>query len=79
MILLPKFEIKKVLKAIEKHRPTIFPGAPTMYIGLLNYPGLHQFDLSSIDSCVSGSAPLPLEIQEKFEAITGGKLWKATV
>ncbi len=74
MILLPKFEIKKVLKAIEKHRPTIFPGAPTMYIGLLNYPGLHQFDLSSIDSCVSGSAPLPLEIQEKFEAITGGKL-----
>lgn len=74
MILLPKFEIKRVLKTIEKQRPTLFPGAPTMYIGLLNYPEIRKYDLSSIDSCISGAASLPVEVQEKFEALTGGKL-----
>ncbi|MDQ0215447.1 long-chain acyl-CoA synthetase [Oikeobacillus pervagus] len=74
MILIPKFDVKTTLKAIEKQRPTLFPGAPTMYIGLLNDPELKNYDLSSINSCISGSAPLPVEIQEKFEQITGGKL-----
>src|SRR5690606_9874868 len=53
---------------------TLFPGAPTMYIGLLNHPDLTKYDLSSIDCCISGSAPLPVEVQEQFEKITGGKL-----
>lgn len=74
MILLPKFEIKRVLKTIEKQRPTLFPGAPTMYIGLINYPHIRKYDLSSIESCISGAASLPVEVQEKFEALTGGKL-----
>jgi long-chain acyl-CoA synthetase len=74
MVLLPKFEVETVLKMIQKHRPTLFPGAPTIYIGLLNHPKIKQYDLSSIDSCISGSAPLPVEVQQKFEEITGGKL-----
>jgi long-chain acyl-CoA synthetase len=74
LVLLPKFDVLETLKTIEKQRPTIFPGAPTIYIGLLNHPELKKFDLSSINACVSGSAPLPQEVQEKFEAITGGKL-----
>ncbi|UQD52955.1 long-chain fatty acid--CoA ligase [Bacillus methanolicus] len=74
MVLLPKFDAKTTLKTIQKQRPTLFPGAPTIYIGLLNHPDLKKYDLSSIDSCISGSAPLPLEIQQKFEEITGGKL-----
>jgi long-chain acyl-CoA synthetase len=74
MVLLPKFDPEQTLKTIEKQRPTLFPGAPTIYIGLLNHPDLSKYDLSSIDSCISGSAPLPVEIQEKFEEITGGKL-----
>ncbi|NEX78404.1 AMP-binding protein [Bacillus thermocopriae] len=74
LVLLPKFDVLETLKTIEKQRPTIFPGAPTIYIGLLNHPDLKKFDLSSINACVSGSAPLPQEVQEKFEAITGGKL-----
>lgn len=45
-----------------------------MYIGLLNHPDLSKYDLSSIKACLSGSAPLPLEVQEKFEALTGGRL-----
>lgn len=74
MILLPKFDPKEVLKTIQKHKPTLFPGAPTIYIGLLNHPDMKKYDLSSIKACISGSASLPLEVQEKFEAITKGKL-----
>lgn len=74
MILLPKFDAEQALKTIDKQKPTLFPGAPTMYIGLLNHPDLAKYDLSSVKACLSGSAPLPLEVQDNFEAITGGKL-----
>lgn len=74
MILLPKFDAGEVLKTIDKQRPTLFPGAPTIYIALLNHPSLKKYDLSSIEACISGSAPLPVEVQERFERVTGGKL-----
>lgn len=74
MILLPKFDAETTLKTIHKQKPTLFPGAPTIYIALLNHPDLKKYDLSSIDSCISGSAALPIEIQQNFEDITGGKL-----
>ncbi|WP_050615992.1 long-chain-fatty-acid--CoA ligase [Bacillus testis] len=74
MILLPKFDIQTVLKTIDKQKPTLFPGAPTMYIAILNNKDLHKYDLSSIHSCISGSAPLPVEIQDQFEKVTNGKL-----
>lgn len=74
MVLIPKFDIKQALKTINKQKPTLFPGAPTMYIGLLNHPDIQRYNLSSIKACLSGSAPLPVEIQEKFEKVTGGKL-----
>ncbi|USK62099.1 AMP-binding protein [Peribacillus asahii] len=74
MLLLPKFDVETVLKTIHKHKPTIFPGAPTIYIGILNHPDLKKYDLSSIKACLSGSAPLPIEVQEQFERVTGGKL-----
>ena len=74
MILLPKFDPTDTLKTIQKLKPTLFPGAPTIYISLLNHPELKEYDLSSIDGCISGSAALPVEIQEQFEEITGGRL-----
>jgi long-chain acyl-CoA synthetase len=74
MILLPKFDPETTLKTIQKLKPTLFPGAPTIYIALLNHPKLKNYDLSSIKACISGSAPLPVEVQEKFETVTGGKL-----
>ena len=74
MILLPKFDVETALKTIDKLKPTIFPGAPTIYIGILNSPNLGKYDLSSVNACISGSAALPVEIQEKFERITGGRL-----
>ncbi|HLR22791.1 MAG TPA: long-chain-fatty-acid--CoA ligase [Pseudogracilibacillus sp.] len=74
MILMPKFDPESVLKTIEKLKPTLFPGAPTIYIGLLNHPDLEKYDLSSIKACISGSAPLPVEVQQQFEKVTKGKL-----
>ncbi|MEA3320985.1 MAG: long-chain-fatty-acid--CoA ligase [Bacillota bacterium] len=74
MILLPKFDPETTLKTIQKEKPTLFPGAPTIYIALLNHPDIKKYDLSSIDSCISGSAALPVEVQEQFERVTGGKL-----
>ncbi|WP_372442202.1 AMP-binding protein [Metabacillus bambusae] len=74
MILLPKFDATDTLKTIVKLKPTLFPGAPTIYIALLNHPDIQKYDLSSIDCCISGSAPLPVEVQEQFERVTGGRL-----
>ena len=67
-------EIDAILKLINKHRPTFFPGVPTMYIAILRNPKLAKYDLRSIKACVSGSAPLPNEVRHQFEKVTGGKL-----
>ncbi|MFC4618194.1 long-chain fatty acid--CoA ligase [Camelliibacillus cellulosilyticus] len=74
MIILPRFDIEETLKTIEKQRPTLFPGAPTMYIALINHPNIESYDLSSIQTCISGSSALPIEVQQTFERLTGGKL-----
>lgn len=74
IILLPKFDAKEVLKTIDKLKPTVFPGAPTIYIGLLNHPDINKYDLSSVKACISGSAALPLEVQQQFEEVTSGRL-----
>lgn len=74
LVIVPKFDVDLVLKTITKMRPTLFPGAPTMYISLINHAKIEDYDLSSINVCVSGSAALPLEVQERFEQLSGGRL-----
>nr|WP_216828979.1 long-chain-fatty-acid--CoA ligase [Alkalihalobacterium elongatum] len=74
MFIVPKFDPKEILQIIDKHKITIFPGAPTMYIGLINHPDIGKYNLSSIEACISGSSSLPAEVQTKFEELTGGKL-----
>lgn len=74
MILVPKFEVEEILKTIDKLKPNNFPGAPTMYIAIINHPDVDKYDLSSINICISGAAALPVEVQERFEALTGGRL-----
>jgi long-chain acyl-CoA synthetase len=66
--------IENVMNIIQKERCTIFPGVPAMYIGIVNHPKVGQYDLTSVRACISGSAPLPMEIQERFGEITGGRL-----
>ncbi|MFC9599961.1 long-chain fatty acid--CoA ligase [Peribacillus butanolivorans] len=70
-ITLEKFELNKVVDLIRKHRPTIFPGVPTMYIALLNHPDLTADDLSCFKYCSCGSAPLPIEVINQFEEKLG--------
>lgn len=74
LILLPRFEAGTVLKTIDALRPTVFPGAPTMYVALIHHKDAPSMDLSSIEVCISGSSALPLEVQERFEAMTDGRL-----
>ena len=50
------------------------PGVPTMFIAMLNHPKLASFDLSSLKFCLSGGAPLPVDVKQKFEKLTGCKL-----
>lgn len=74
LVLVPRFDPKMVLETIRRRKPTVFPGAPTMYIALLNHPLAVEGDLSSVRVCVSGAAPLPREVQERFEQQSGGRL-----
>ncbi len=63
-----------VMEAIHHERCNLFPGVPTMYIAIINHPRVHKYDLKSVEACISGAAPLPVEVQQRFEAITGGRL-----
>ena len=73
-ILIPKYDVEAVLNAVRDHRPTYFPAVPTIYISLLNHPKAAEYGLDRIRAFNSGSAPLPLEVLEQFENLTGGML-----
>jgi long-chain acyl-CoA synthetase len=72
LVLIPRFDIEMVLKAIAKERPTLFPGVPRMYIALNENPSTAKYDLRALKACVSGAAPLPMAVAQEFERITGG-------
>ncbi|MBH0166065.1 long-chain fatty acid--CoA ligase [Fictibacillus sp. 7GRE50] len=74
LLLLDKFDIDKMMKAIKKYRPTVFPGVPKMYISIANYPNAEQFGLNSLKICSSGSAPLPVEVIRRFEEVSGATI-----
>jgi long-chain acyl-CoA synthetase len=74
IVLLPTFATQEVLETIKRYKPTLFPGVPTMYTAISDYPGVRRFGLSSIRACISGAAPLPVEVKEAFERLTRGRL-----
>ncbi|MBK8047923.1 MAG: long-chain fatty acid--CoA ligase [Anaerolineales bacterium] len=63
-----------ILEVISHERITVYPGVPTMYIAVINHPKVTDYDLRSIKACLSGGAALPIEVAQKFEELTGGKL-----
>lgn len=71
IILLPNFQTAKVLQAIQRYRPTVFMGVPTMYSALNEARDIGKYDLSSLKYCISGGAPLPHELQRRFEERSG--------
>ncbi|HMQ32038.1 MAG TPA: long-chain fatty acid--CoA ligase [Chloroflexaceae bacterium] len=66
--------IDNVMSIMQKERATLYPGVPAMYIGIINHPKVADYDLKSVKACISGSAPLPMDVQERFGQITGGRL-----
>ena len=73
-ILIPKYDVDALLNAVRDYRPTYFPGVPTLFISLLNHPKAREYGLDRIRAFNSGSAPLPLEVLDQFEQLTGGML-----
>lgn len=71
IIALPRFDLEATLKIIDKKKPTIFPAVPAIISAINNNKKLKKYDLSSIKYCISGGAPLPVEVKAKFEAKTG--------
>jgi long-chain acyl-CoA synthetase len=68
-ILIPKYDVEAVLAALRDYQPTYFPAVPTIYVSLLNHPRLCEFNLDRVCTYNSGSAPIPLEVIEKFERL----------
>jgi long-chain acyl-CoA synthetase len=67
LVLLPRFEPKLAFELMHKHRVTLFAGVPTMYFALLNYPEASQYDLSSLQYCLSGGSAMPTEVMRAFD------------
>lgn len=70
----PRFDPVEVLECVHRQRISTFPGVPTMFIGLLGHPLTAQRDLTSLKVCNSGGAPLPLEVQQRFQQVAGCRL-----
>jgi long-chain acyl-CoA synthetase len=73
-ILIPKYDVDALLNAVRDFRPTYFPAVPTIFISLLHHPRVREYGLDRIRAFNSGSAPLPLEVLDEFENLTGGML-----
>ncbi|HEV2138778.1 MAG TPA: long-chain fatty acid--CoA ligase [Nitrososphaerales archaeon] len=74
IVLLPRFEIKEVMAAIQKEKVTVFCGVPTMYVAINHHPDVAKFDLKTVRLAFSGGAPLPIAVRRKFNELTGGNL-----
>ena len=71
IIIMPRFSLDEALKLIDKMKPTVLAGVPTLFNAILNHPKIANYDLSSLKFCLSGGAALPIEVKQRFEAVTG--------
>jgi long-chain acyl-CoA synthetase len=74
IVLLPLIDLRLLLEHIRTTRPTIFPAVPSLYAAINHAPNVREYGLGSIKACLSGAAPLPVEVQETFEKLTRGRL-----
>src|SRR2546427_8091651 len=74
IVLLPRFEVKQVMEAIQMERVTCFCAVPTMYIAVINSQAGKRFDLRTVRACISGGAPLAVAVRKKFIEMTGGNI-----
>jgi long-chain acyl-CoA synthetase len=74
LLLVPRFIPADILRVSEKYKPHFFPGVPTMYHILSTVPGVSERQFGSLEVCISGSAPLPTDIRECFEAVSHARI-----
>ncbi|MGE0024180.1 MAG: long-chain fatty acid--CoA ligase [Hyphomicrobium sp.] len=74
LFLMPRFVLADALDLINRHRLTVLAGVPTLFNAILNHPRIKDFDLKSLNFCISGGAPLPSEVKDAFDAATGCSL-----
>ncbi len=74
MVMLPRPDPLEVLKAIQNQKVTVYSGVPTLYSQLINHPDIKKYNLRTVRFCISGSSPLPPEVQKQFMELTGGVL-----
>lgn len=73
-IMVPQFNADLVLYLVQQYKPVLFPGVPTAFIALMNHPEVQNYGLDSIEVCISGAAPMPVEAIEQFEHKTGSSI-----
>lgn len=74
LYILPQFNLQDVLELIGKERPAFIAGVPTMYMAMAGADKVSQYDFSCLKFCLSGGAPLPVDVKRLFEEKTGAKL-----
>jgi long-chain acyl-CoA synthetase len=74
LILYPRPDIDLIVKDLNRKKPTFLPGVPTLYTAINKHPLARTLDLKSLKICMSGGAPLPVEVQNEFEKLTGATL-----
>ena len=72
LVLLPRFEVHMALKQLAKEKPSFFPGVPRLFVALNEAPETAKYDLKSVKACISGAAPLPKAVADRFRELTGG-------
>ena len=77
IIIMPRFVLDDTMKLIDKSKPTIMPGVPTIFSAIMNHKDAKNLDLRSLKICLSGGAPLPIEVKKGFEALTGAQVVEA--
>ena len=72
LVMIPRFELAMALKAMSKERPSFFPGVPRLFVALNEATDIAKYDLKSVKASISGAAPLPAAVSQKFNEVTGG-------
>lgn len=71
IVTIPRFDLVDALKTINKQKPQYMPAVPAIFNAINNYKDISKYDLKTLKFCISGGAPLPVEVKKKFEEKTG--------
>jgi long-chain acyl-CoA synthetase len=74
MVLLPRFDARELVKTVQKYKPTLFAGVPTMFIAIKELPDIDKYDLTSLRGIFVGAAPMPMAVMDEFKKRTGAEL-----